>query len=564
MVATLTRSNVLHPLLRTLGTIGGCLTLALSAPSWSAERITATYGIFERSVSVQALEDYALTGTIAPELAPYIEFAPAETRDNLRQALLRRARVSPIAISQFLYTPQGEALLQRLGRAIQLGSGESGYKGLRAALILAAVDEEGLTLLNVLRHFPTPTLQVNFNQTLAMARELQQLIEQSNQALTTVRNLALAEAEASEALLPPSSAWYELGDYTWDVVSTTLRDPSRDKPWGHRFAVDIYLPQLAGQPPEPAPVMVISHGLGSDRQSFQYLAEHLASHGFAVLVPEHSGSNAKHMEALLRGEAQEIAKPEEFADRPLDVSFLLDTLEKLSQTDAQFRDRLDFDRIGAIGQSFGGYTVLALAGAELNLPYLEQRCEDSQQRESWNVSLFLQCRALTLRDRWETANVQFRDDRIGAVIAINPVGSALFGEAGYQKVQTPTMLVAGGADTVAPAIVEQIPPFSWITVPEKYFVLMQEGTHFSTIGGSEEAQLELPSEIVGPSQQLAQNYVKSLSLVFAQAYITRDEEFLPYLNAASVREMTREPISLFLVQRLAPTVPTAVPLAIVD
>jgi len=40
-------------------------------------------------------------------------------------------------------------------------------------------------------------------------------------------------------------------------------------------------------------VIVISHGLGSDRTSFEYLATALASY-FAA-VPEHPGSNAQQL-----------------------------------------------------------------------------------------------------------------------------------------------------------------------------------------------------------------------------------------------------------------------------
>lgn len=541
--------------------IGGSLLAVGVSPGLSAERVTATYGIFERSVSVSALETYAYEGRIEPELAPYLQFAPPDVRDDLQGALLARANISPVAVSQFLYTPQGEVLLQRLGRAIQLGSGESGYKGLRAALILAAADEEGMTLLNVLRHFPTQTLQLDFNQTLRMARELQQLIEQSNTTLTAVRELAREEAASGGATVDPLRNLSDRGDRSWEMTSIILRDPSRDAPWGHRFAVDLYLPQTAEA--TPAPTVVISHGLGSDRSAFRYLAEHLASYGFAVLVPEHSGSNAKHMEALLQGEEQEIAKPDEFADRPLDVSFLLDTLEQLSVRDPQFRDRFDLERVGVIGQSFGGYTALTLAGAELNLPHLAQRCGESEQQASWNVSLFLQCRALALAEEFGEPRVRFRDERIQAAIALNPVGSALFGESGYARIDTPLLVVAGGADTVAPAIAEQIPMFSWLTVSERYLVLMQEGTHFSAIGSSGEG-VPLPTEIIGPAPELAQNYVKFLSLVFLKAYAVGDESFLPYLSASYVRDFSREPIDLFLVRGLDETIAPSLPLAAAD
>jgi len=547
-----TRSALLKRALRTCGIVGSWLAI-LGRPGLGAERVSFQYGAFERSLSVRSIEVYVREGYVDGELAPYIQLAPPDSIEALRDVLLTRADIDPVAIAQFLYTPQGEALLQRLGEAIQTGSGESGFKGLRSATILAAADEEGLTLLNVLRYFPTYTLHVDFNQTIRMAQELQTLVNSSEMTVSFVRDLAAAEAEAVPLPDGVSIDLSQPGAYPWDEISTTLRDPDRDPPWGHRFPVDLYLPQTQ----QRAPIVVISHGLGSDRSSFRYLAEHLASHGFAVLVPEHPGSNAKHMEALLQGHVREIAKPEEFIDRPLDVTFLLDTLEVLAATDAQLQNRLDFDRVGVIGQSFGGYTALTLAGAELDFAHLAQICDrDGQENRSWNASLLLQCRALDL----ETENSEdprsrflerrFRDDRVRGVMALNPVGSALFGEMGYSNVDVPVAILASGADTIAPAVSEQIHPFTWLTVPERYLVLVSRGTHFSTISASAEETVALPSALVGPDPRIAQQYVKALSLAFFQTYIADRLEFQPYLSAAYAQRLSRDSLPLSLVQEL--------------
>ncbi|MGC9502183.1 alpha/beta hydrolase [Baaleninema sp.] len=517
-------------------------SMAWGQPSLGAQEIAATYGLFERTLSIDALEAYAKTGQVDGELAPYLNFAPRNSRDTLRNVLLARAELDPVAVSQFLYTPQGEVLLQRLGQAIQSGSGVSGFKGLRSALILAAADEDGLTLLNVLRHFPTPTLRVNFNQTFRMAQQLQTLVNASETALSEVREQSEREADREDISPSPVADLSQPGKLSWDKLSMTLRDPNRNPPWGHRFPVDLYVPQT----PDPAPIIVISHGLGSDRSAFRYLAEHLASHGFAVFVPEHSGSNAKHMEALLAGQEQEIAKPQEFIDRPLDVTFLLDTLTVLSRTDPQLENRFDFDRVGVVGQSFGGYTALTLAGAELDLTHLARACALAREEQSWNVSLLLQCRAQAISSQQQ----QFRDPRIRGAIAINPVGSALFGETGYQQIEIPLAVIAGGADTVAPALPEQIQPFTWLTLSQRYLFLLEGGTHFSTIGESGEEAVPLPSAVVGPAPDLARDYVKILSLAFFQTYVVDNPAFRDYLSPAYVRSLSRASLPLYGVRQL--------------
>ncbi|MHC5829488.1 MAG: alpha/beta hydrolase family protein, partial [Nostoc sp.] len=108
---------------------------------------------------------------------------------------------------------------------------------------------------------------------------------------------------------------------------------------------DIYLPQSQ----TPAPVVVISHGLGSDRDSFAYLAENLASYGFAVVVPQHPGSDSLQMQALLTGKSQQVFADTELIDRPLDVTFVLNQLEQRSTSDPWLQGKINVQQVGVIG-----------------------------------------------------------------------------------------------------------------------------------------------------------------------------------------------------------------------
>lgn len=66
-----------------------------------------------------------------------------------------------------------------------------------------------------------------------------------------------------------------------------------------------------------------------------------------------------------------------------------------------------------------------------------------------------------------------------AVIAVNPITSVVFGQEGMSKIQIPVLMIGGSDDYVAPAVSEQIYPFSWLTSPNKYLMLLEKGTHFS-------------------------------------------------------------------------------------
>ena len=66
------------------------------------------------------------------------------------------------------------------------------------------------------------------------------------------------------------------------MFSETLTLVDADRPGlaettARQFEVDLYLPQNQSA----APVVIISHGWGSAKESFAWLAQHLASHGFA-------------------------------------------------------------------------------------------------------------------------------------------------------------------------------------------------------------------------------------------------------------------------------------------
>ena len=511
-----------------------------AAPALGAERIYVTYGPVEVSVPIESLALFAKEGQIDSNLDGFAQYANQSQLAEIRSALQAKAEISQVTIAQFLYTPQGEVLLRRLGRLIQTKARQPGFYAIRAALILAASDPEGLTIVNVLRKFPTYGIRIDIARGLAIANELTSLINRSNQTIAGVAQLSEGQAALQPTIPPAVRLQPQLpGPYTWKKSSVTLTSPNRDR----TFNMDIYLPQRSRQ---PAPVVVISHGLGSDRISFQYLARHLASYGFAVAVPEHPGSNAQQIQNLVTGRTNELAEPAEFINRPLDIKDLLDYLTKLSTTDPAYQGQLDLQRVGVIGQSFGGYTALALAGAGINFAQLEKDCQ--LENETWNLSLLLQCRARGL----ERNQYNFSDPRIKAAIAINPIVSSILGETNLSQIKIPVMLIAGSADTVAPALLEQIQPFTWLTSPNKYLVLMNNGTHFSTIEESPQSLFLPPPQAIGPEPVLARRYLSGLSLAFMESYLNNKSNFRPYLQPSYALTISEDTLGLRILRSLTP------------
>ena len=65
---------------------------------------------------------------------------------------------------------------------------------------------------------------------------------------------------------------------------------------------------------------------------------------------------------------QAAAKLDNAVNRPLDVTFAIDQLEVLNRSEGPLQGRLDLNRVGAAGHSFGAYTTLAVAGEVLGRP----------------------------------------------------------------------------------------------------------------------------------------------------------------------------------------------------
>jgi len=518
-----------------------------------ADRLTISYGVLERSVSIDSLSAYANDGSIEGDFKDYVQYLEPEQLDNLRRILRTKANLSHVAVAQFLYTEQGEALLRRLGEVIRTDSHLSGFYATRAAMIQAAADPAGLTPLNVLKQFPLSNIRLDLERTIQILGDLDALVRQTQSAIALIDQQSVLEASAQPWVpLPNLPDLRSPGSYTWQKRTLVLNDPERASR-NRSFLADIYLPvppSLNPNQPTPAgkaPLIVISHGLGSDRSTYAYLAQQLASYGFAVAVPEHPGSSAQQIQALISGGANEVTAPTEFVDRPLDIRYLLDQLETLSQTDPRFAGRIDLKQVGVIGQSLGGYTALALAGAEINQKQLAQDCQNT---DTLNLSLLLQCRALQLPQTEPT----FRDDRVKAVIAINPIGSSLLGKTDLSKIKIPVLIISGTADTVAPALLEQILPFTWLQTPDKYLMLLEGGTHFSTIdaptSASQNNQIELPNELIGPNPKLAYSYLKAIGVAFFKTYVAEDSQYRTFLGAGYVSSISQKTFPTMFVRSL--------------
>lgn len=529
-------------LMAALGLLGA---LATATPVQAAEALLVSYGILERSISIADLERFAVTGELTPQLRVYSrQLRLSDNQLNqIREVLSTPASITPVGVAQFLYTEQGVLLLEQISRVVQTPVRQANVQALRGALILAAAKPDGFTLLNVLKTYPTGAIRIDLGQGLAIAQEINQAILQSEAAFERVQALAQQEAEANPVDVDGMLQLLQRErQYGVDLIQVVV--PGLPRP------VPLYLPQVQSGgprvPPQGFPLVVISHGLGGTGDSYAYLAEYLATGGIAVATLEHPGSNDQQLYALLAGRSDSVVQDEEFLRRPRDVTLTLNTLDRLDQNPSPIQRQLDLGRVGIVGQSFGGYTALALAGASFDLAGLTQTCPPGTL--SFNPSLLLQCQVVRLGN----SGSGLADRRVKSIFVINPIGSVLFGPSGYGQIEVPMMVVAGTADTVAPAFPEQIIPFTWLSTPDRYLLLIDRGTHFSTIGDVAvgDQPLPIPPEIIGLRPELVWSYMQILGLAYFKLTLEGDQRFEPALQPAFAAALGVDPYLLSLLNAL--------------
>ncbi|HAC64591.1 MAG TPA: dienelactone hydrolase, partial [Cyanothece sp. UBA12306] len=423
----------------------------------------------------------------------------------------------------------GLRLLDYFGSVINIQGGRNGQYIIRGTLVQSAFEPEGLSLINVLKNFAT-NIQLDIKKAITLAQEIDIIVQATYFFSEEIAKLSDIEAQNKPVIdfsqqldIQQPGPFEVLEPQRW-----YLKDEQRDTEFGgKRFYVDIYQPKTWRE--GKTPVVIISHGLSSHPKDFAQRAKHLASYGYFVALPQHPGSDIKQTDDFLEGLSRQIFRVEEFVDRPLDITYTLDELER--RNDSQFQGRLDLNNVGLFGHSFGGYTVLALAGATLDFDHLEEDC--SIRLGKINTALLLQCRALQI----EQKDYNFRDERVKAIYALNPVNASIFGQQGLAKIKIPTFIGAGSYDPATPFVFEQVRSFPWLTTENNYLLLQEGQAHadFSKVDGGLGDLIDTVDDLTLPSSELLDDYTNATMLAFFEVYIARNSDYVPYLRSRYVQ-----------------------------
>lgn len=194
---------------------------------------------------------------------------------------------------------------------------------------------------------------------------------------------------------------------------------------------------IGGKPVDKVKALILlSHGIGGSELGHSVLAQALARSGYLVAALRHPGDNWQDRSLIEKS-------PERYFDeRPRQASRVIDAI----LADPAWKDRIATDsqgpRVGALGHSAGGYTVLALAGARPDLSRMRKHCLAEASEDPIFCGLGRPGIAMPLLP---AATPSLKDKRVRAIVALAPTGVPLTAES-LATVRSATMIYEAELD----------------------------------------------------------------------------------------------------------------------
>ena len=279
-------------------------------------------------------------------------------------------------------------------------------------------------------------------------------------------------------------------------LELTVHDAARNRD----IPIRVYLPTGTAT----APVVLFSHGLGGSRSGSAFLGEHWAARGYVAVFLQHPGSDESVWKDQPPGERMQaltkVASVENFLLRVRDVPAVLSQLAVWNADKAHpLAGRLDMQKVGMSGHSFGAVTTEAVSGETLPL-----------------------------------SGQEFTDPRIKAAVVFSPsapqVGSAA---KAFGAVKIPWLLMTGTKD-LAPIghadMQSRLAVYPALQGAPKYELVLHNAEH------SVFTDRALPGDHE-PRNPNHHRVILALSTAFWDAYLRKDAEALAWLNGPGPRSV---------------------------
>lgn len=208
-------------------------------------------------------------------------------------------------------------------------------------------------------------------------------------------------------------------------------------------------------------IAIISHGAFGSPREMNWLGYALASQGWVVAGVAHYGESW-----VYGAENIDPSSAMRFWQRPQDVSFAIDTLSDKGL----FNTSLKTDKVIMLGHSSGGFTSLAMAGANLEATKSEIYCASEKAKDDKGCSYGQQNKRKPMSEavlkKVGLLQEQMRDDRVVAVIALDPALGYAVSEQSLKSIKVPTLILGSVENDFLP-----------YAVHSKYYADHIQGAH---------------------------------------------------------------------------------------
>lgn len=235
------------------------------------------------------------------------------------------------------------------------------------------------------------------------------------------------------------------GTFSVSTFYRTVVDAGRSNWSGtgpRKLKTVIWFPEQKSTGPTSYPLLMLSHGANSTAEGTDWIGKPLAAAGYIVVAPQHIGDSTEEMPQGMRP-----LSDWNMWERPADISIVLDYILK----DSLLGRHVQKEKIGAIGFSLGGYTVLATGGAQLDMDAFKKNSVIpdfvKETIEKYNKLIAVDT---VLQQSLTRAEKNYRDPRIKGIFVLSPAIGDGFTRKGLKKVKVPVMVVVGEQDYTTP------------------------------------------------------------------------------------------------------------------
>lgn len=162
--------------------------LFYSTAATAAEKVVLKYSAIRMTLPVSELEIFAETGKMSPALEMLLGNAKKDP-ETVRRSLIRPVKVSQSFLDRALNSKVGEVILDEVGQVIRTPSGNENRDALRSALLVSASNDNEITLLETMKNYPNPEIDVEGDRLVEVYGKLVVLSEQLGGVSERLQNI---------------------------------------------------------------------------------------------------------------------------------------------------------------------------------------------------------------------------------------------------------------------------------------------------------------------------------------------------------------------------------------